>query len=101
MNNSKIFRLFVSFTGAGLCFAQQPQQGVPAPSSGVRVDFGAGVRGPSTYSGSVSSSERTPGVLQLTLEDAISRGLRFNLALVEGGEEIRARRAERLRALSS
>lgn len=102
MNDFKIFRLFVSFaTGAGLCFAQQPQQGVPAPSSGVRVDFGAGVRGPSTYSGSVSGSERTPGVLQLTLEDAINRGLRFNLALVEGGEEIRARRAEKLRALSA
>src|SRR5438309_1915609 len=89
---------------AGICFGQS-STGAAAPSSGgnsLYLSYGGSVRSASqgSFSGSVSGAERVPGVLALTLEDAINRGLRYNLALVEGGEDVRARRAERLRALA-
>jgi outer membrane protein TolC len=55
----------------------------------------------SPLAGSIPSAA-TPGApLTLTLDDAITRGLRYNLSLVESGEDVRLRRAERLRALSA
>ncbi|HKR27480.1 MAG TPA: hypothetical protein VJS11_08490, partial [Acidobacteriaceae bacterium] len=36
----------------------------------------------STYQGSLTQQKATPGVLQLSLDDAIQRGLRYNLGLI-------------------
>lgn len=42
-----------------------------------------------------------PGVVQLSLQDAISRGLRQNLGLLLAGQDIRSSRGERWRQLSA
>ncbi|HWR53851.1 MAG TPA: TolC family protein [Bryobacteraceae bacterium] len=50
--------------------------------------------------GSIPSGTATPETLDLTMEGALSRALRYNLALTEGSENVRIQRAARLRALS-
>jgi outer membrane protein TolC len=50
--------------------------------------------------GSVPSGPSTNEVLKLTLRDAINQALRFNLGQIEGEENVRAVRGERLQALS-
>jgi len=51
-------------------------------------------------SGSVQSGPATDQVLQLTLQDAMGRGLQYNLGSIETGEDVRTARGERLLALS-
>ena len=51
--------------------------------------------------GSVPSGTPTSEVLHLTLRDAITRALRYNLGQIESGENARIARGERLRALSA
>jgi outer membrane protein TolC len=51
--------------------------------------------------GSVPSGTATTDVRHLTLRDAINMALRYNLGVIEGGENNRAARAQRLRALSN
>jgi outer membrane protein TolC len=46
-------------------------------------------------------SKNTGTKLQLSLKDAIDRGLRYNLGLIESSQESADVRAERLRALSA
>ena len=53
-----------------------------------------------SFSGSVPG-KLEPGVLQLSLEDAISRGLKQNLGLLLAGQDIRSSRGERWRQLSA
>jgi outer membrane protein TolC len=53
-----------------------------------------------SFSGSVPG-KLEPGVLQLSLEDAISRGLKQNLGLLLAGQGIRSARGERWRQLSA
>ena len=55
----------------------------------------------STYQGSVSRDKATPGVLPLTLDDAIQRGLRFNLGLILTSQNIQSARGARLEELQS
>jgi len=50
--------------------------------------------------GSVPSGSATNEVLHLTLRDAITRALRYNLATIESGENARIGRGQRLLALS-
>jgi outer membrane protein TolC len=50
------------------------------------------------YQGSVSSGTANAQTLPLTLEDAIKRGLQYNLGMVGAGEVARAVRAQRLAA---
>jgi outer membrane protein TolC len=50
--------------------------------------------------GSIPSGTATPGTVDLTIEGALDRALRYNLALTEGSENARIQRAARLRALS-
>lgn len=52
-------------------------------------------------SGSVPSGTATPEVLRLTLRDAITMGLRYNLGQIESGEDARNARGQRLLALSN
>ncbi|MGA2597117.1 MAG: TolC family protein [Bryobacteraceae bacterium] len=48
--------------------------------------------------GSVASNEKSTTQLSLTLQDAIQRGLRYNLGLLVGDQSTRSARAEELRA---
>lgn len=55
---------------------------------------------PSPYSGSVPTA-RVDGVLPLSLEDALSRGLKQNLGALLANEDIRSARGERWKELSA
>ena len=61
--------------------------GAPAPAQGA-------------LSGSVPG-KLVPGVLQISLQDAIQRGLKQNLGLLLSGEDVRAARGERWKQLSA
>ena len=56
---------------------------------------------PSANSGSVPSGTATKEILHLTLRDAISRAVRYNLGEIESAENARIARGQRLRALSA
>jgi hypothetical protein len=51
--------------------------------------------------GSVSSGPATSEVLRLTLSEAISRAMRYNLGVIESDENTRSARGQRLIALSN
>ncbi len=53
------------------------------------------------YFGSAATGKATPGVMDLSLKDAIERGLKFNLAILVGEQQTRAARGARWKALSS
>ncbi len=53
-----------------------------------------------TLSGSIPTGTPTNEVLRLTLRDAVTRALRYNLATIESGENARIARGQRLVALS-
>lgn len=55
----------------------------------------------STYQGSVTQEKATPGVLQLSLDDAIQRGLRYNLGLILTSQNVESARGARLEELQS
>jgi outer membrane protein TolC len=55
---------------------------------------------PSPNAGSVPSGPPTNGVLHLALQDAIDMAVRYNLGIIESGENVRDARGQRLRALS-
>jgi outer membrane protein TolC len=52
------------------------------------------------FNGSIPSNDLTAGTLTLSLNDAIQRGLKQNLALVAGDQDTRLARAQELRARS-
>jgi outer membrane protein TolC len=55
----------------------------------------------SPYSGSVSSAKLKAGVLDLSVDDAIDRGLKYNLGIVLSGQATAQAKAARLKALSA
>ncbi len=55
---------------------------------------------PHDYRDAVPSGEATPDSLQITMLDAIDRGLKYNLGVIGSGEDIRLTRARRLQALA-
>jgi len=55
----------------------------------------------SATTGSVPSGPATAAVRQLTLQDAIHEGLRYNLAVIDAGENSRIARGQRLVVLSA
>jgi outer membrane protein TolC len=67
----------------------------------IPVLAGAQANQPAADFGSVPSGTATSEVLHLTLRDAISRALRYNLGQIESGENARIARGQRLRALSA
>jgi outer membrane protein TolC len=71
---------------------------IPAVGQYPAASAGAGQTGAIT--GSVPSGAASNDVLRLTLRDAITRGLRYNLATIESGENARIARGQRLVALS-
>jgi outer membrane protein TolC len=85
--------LAIAAVATGLCFV------VP-----VAAQYGTGMnQGPaaaSAFAGSVPTGAATNEVLNLTLRDAITRAMRYNLATVESGENSRIARGQRLISLS-
>ena len=55
----------------------------------------------SPFSGSVPSAKLQPGVLELSVEDAINRGLKYNLGIVLSGQATAQAKASRLKELSN
>ena len=78
-------------TGPALPSAQTIQTSVPtaAPSTA------------SSFQGSVPSGEVTNQTIDLTLDDAMQRGLRNNLGVILSGQQSAASKAERLSALQA
>jgi outer membrane protein TolC len=72
--------------------------GAAVASAQIQVDRGP-LPIPQNLTGSVATGQATPETLQLSLLDAIQRGLKYNIGVVDSAEDIRAARAERLRAL--
>ena len=91
------------FVGPTTVRAQSPSSTISGPNYGA----GAGTAGltnsatqsESPYSGSVPG-KLVPGVLQLSLQDALDRGLKQNLGLLLSNESIRSARGERWTQLS-
>jgi outer membrane protein TolC len=82
----RVLAIVVLLAVAGACWAQS----APAPAE----------TGQSPFFGSTPSGPVTPGVMQLTVLDAIDRGLRFNLGMQLSATQTDAARAARMRALS-
>lgn len=55
----------------------------------------------SPFSGSVPSDKLKPGVMDLSVDDAINRGLRYNLGIVLSGQATAQAKAARLKELSN
>ncbi len=72
--------------------AYQTEPSAPAPLSSIVP------QGP--FAGSVPDGRATDKAIPLSLRDALSRGLRFNLGLIESDLDTRSSRSERLKKLS-
>jgi outer membrane protein TolC len=72
---------------------------IPAAAQCPGANAGAGQS--SSFSGSVPSGPPSNEILRLTLRDAITRGLRYNLATIESGQNAQLARGQRLLALSN
>jgi outer membrane protein TolC len=71
---------------------------IPAAGQYPAASVGAGQS--SALSGSVPSGPASDEVLRLTMHDAITRALRYNLATIESGQNAQIARGQRLIALS-
>jgi outer membrane protein TolC len=76
--------------GAAGPASSESSAAIPAPAS---------AQGENSFSGSVPA-KLVPGVLQISLQDAIRRGLTQNLGLLLAGEDLRAARGARWQELS-
>jgi outer membrane protein TolC len=74
--------------------------GSTASGSSSSGPVSAPVAAQADYSGSVPS-KLVPGVLQLSLQDAMDRGLKQNLGLLLSGQDVRTARGERWKQLSA
>jgi len=79
--------------GLGVTNIPTPLPAAPVPA--------AVVASPSHFQGSVPAGEATGEVLQLSLADALERGLRANLGVIDKGLDSQLAQAERQRALSN
>lgn len=80
-------------------FAQAPGQSGSVATPVAPVQIPQPQIDASTYQGSLSSGQLTPGVLQLSLDDAVQRGLRYNLGLILTSQNVLSARASRLEEL--
>jgi len=88
----------VLLCGAAASFAQTETTPRPGPSTPGQSIPGTG--GVSTFAGSVPA-KLVPGVLPLSLRDAIDRGLRQNLGLLLSSADTRSARGQRWEQLSA
>jgi outer membrane protein TolC len=82
------------YPGITLGTVATPRPAPPAPGTIVG-------QSQSSFQGSVPQGEATAEELRLSLDDALARGLRFNLGLIGRDLDSRVAQAQRLRALSS
>jgi outer membrane protein TolC len=85
-------------TGPGSPGATSAPEGISNPGADSAPAAAPALQG--SFSGSVPA-KLEPGTLQLSLEDAISRGLKQNLGLLLAGQDVRSSRGERWRQLSA
>jgi outer membrane protein TolC len=78
--------------------SQQPSGPVTLPSP---YQIPAPQQGGSGYQGSVTDEKAVPGVLPLSLDDAIQRGLKHNLGYVLSSENITSANGSRLQELQA
>lgn len=97
------------------CWAQAPGGGGAATSRAVQLPITGGSGSVATqqsggnasiqvngaYAGSVGTNNAAAGTIQLTLADAVKRGLAANLGSISADDSARAARAQRLQALSA
>jgi len=86
--------------GASRVQAQRPESGAPAsaPYGPAMPTMPAASQG--SFSGSVPS-KLEPGILQLSLKDAIARGLKQNLGVLLSSQDVRAAQGSRWQELSA
>jgi outer membrane protein TolC len=81
-----------------------PPSGLPPPNSTYTAPAQSGPSAPSqsqnSFTGSVPS-KLVPGVLPISLQDAIDRGLKQNLGLLLSSEDVRSARGKRWEELSA
>ena len=75
-------------------------QGGAAPPSTVGIHSFAGLQPQSPYFGGVAAEKATPGVMTLSLEEAVSKGLKQNLGALLSSDVVTAARGRRWTALS-
>ena len=84
---------------------QQAEQQASQPGVSVTPNSGSSANGASNtspaYRGSLIEGKATSGVLQLSLDDAISRGLRNNLGLILQSSQVKAANGQRLEQLQA
>ena len=89
--------LAAGITLAGSLAAQIPPPPGPPPSSAPILQQRVQVE----FSGSIPQGQATSAAIDLTLRDAIDRGLKYNLGVLLSSNETSASRAARLRNLSA
>jgi outer membrane protein TolC len=87
--------LFLLAAGSALA-----QGGISPGAPGYDSGGPAPAASQAAFSGSVPE-KRVPGVVQLSLQDALDRGLKQNLGLLLSGEDVRTARGERWKQLSA
>ena len=117
--NSRFFRSFLALaflllSSTSVAFAQLAQPGLPSPqagpsatqsgssntSGGGQTQSPAAPQAQSNFSGSVPG-KFVPGVLPITLEDAIERGLKQNLGALLSNQDVQAAHGTRWQQLSA
>ena len=81
--------------GSGITLAQTPETSASSPGQAI-----PGTLGVSPFAGS-TPAKLVPGVLPLSLQEAIDRGLKRNLGLLLSNADIRAARGQRWQQLSA
>ena len=75
-------------------------QTAPSPRTPAPQSYGTAAGANTPITSSVPSGAVTAGTIDLTLHDAVRRALQYNLALIEGGQNVRITRSARLAALA-
>jgi outer membrane protein TolC len=87
----------LAFGQTGTAQLNPSPSGASTQQSGVTSNIG----GQSPFLGSVPTGKATETAIPLSIRDALERGLKYNLGLIESDVATRTSRAERLRALSN
>ena len=94
--------------GFAFCQSQPDPQGYSIstprpinPAASTTNPSALATQGQNPYLGSMPAGKVTNQVLSLSLRDAVERGLRYNLGLIESNQGTAEVRAQRLRALSA
>jgi outer membrane protein TolC len=89
---------FCSATTMGQAVGPTPGAGVAARAVTITPNVSLGPANP--FTGSVPAGQPTPGVLALTIREALERGLKYNLGLILSQQATETARGARWRSLS-